>query len=175
MQRVKLECHWIQTLQHFHNPYISHGGWRSAQWSGNEQLTWVAKLCSGSPGACLRPVGPTQAHWAAHLDFHSSWTPGSTPVSHPKLTTQPSTEGREPQVCSGQCQGNQCHWSSTAAFNTSLSPASEGRHGQKQNMRAHHRNSSTPLCAWGPVWCVCTKKSLLWPKSGTCATTGSEG
>lgn len=117
--------------------------------------TSIAKLCSDSLGARLTPMQdpPSQVHCAAIWIFTA---PRSISVSHPHLSSQPSTEGREPQVCPDQCQDHcdtvtQCHCSSAAVFNTSLSPGSEGRHWQKQNMRAHHRGSSTPFFAWESV------------------------
>lgn len=59
-------------------------------------------------------------------------------------------------------------------FNCSPSPGPDRRHWQKQH-EGPSQNFLHSLLCMEPVWCVCTKKGLLWPKFGTSATTGGEG
>lgn len=134
------------------------------RWSlkGNEHLT-SSKAVFWRSWAHLRPVLdlPSQVHWAVHLDFHSSWTPGITPVSLPHLTTQPRTQGREPQVCSGQCQDHQCHWSSIAVFNTSLSPVLKEGTGTNRTWGTPQKFLHSLLCVGTSVMCVHQKGAAL--------------
>lgn len=175
MQRVKLEWHWIQTLQHFHNPYISNGGWGGDHWRGMS-TSQAAKLCSDGPGHIWDQCW-TFLPKCTELSIWIFTAPGllGAPLC-PSLTSPLSLGHREENPRCAQVSAKITSATGVQLLSSTSPFLLFWRKALAQTEHeGHHRSSSTPFSAWEPVWCVCTKKGLLWPKFRTWATTEGEG